>query len=179
MAKTSLYKLTSCALMTALLCVLAPVAIPVGPIPVTLATLLLYLCIWLLDTRRALISTGLYLLLGIVGLPVFSGWQGGLGKVAGPTGGYLVGYLLLVLVGGLIKSSSKSRLIPTLLGMVLGTVVLYAFGTAWFIFQTKSDILSALSVCVVPFIGFDLIKIALAAAIGIPVINALRKAELI
>ena len=99
--------------------------------------------------------------------------------MAGPTGGYLVGYLLLVLIGGLIKSSSKSRLIPTLLGMVLGTVVLYAFGTAWFIFQTKSDILSALSVCVLPFIGFDLIKIALAAAIGIPVINALRKAELI
>ena len=114
-----------------------------------------------------------------MGLPVFSGWQGGLGKVAGPTGGYLVGYLLLVLIGGLIKSSSKSRLIPTLLGMVLGTVVLYAFGTAWFIFQTKSDILSSLSVCVLPFIGFDLIKIALAAAIGIPVINALRKAELI
>lgn len=179
MEKTRLYKLTSCALMAALLCILAPVAVPVGPIPVTLATLVLYLIVWLLDLRGALISTGLYLLLGAVGLPVFSGWQGGLGKVAGPTGGYLVGYLLLVLVGGLIRKQAKDRVIPTALGMVLGTVVLYLFGTAWFIFQTKSDILYALSVCVLPFIGFDLLKIALACAIGRPVGSALKKAELI
>ena len=178
MPRSSLYKLTSCALMAALLCVLAPVAVPVGPIPVTLATLVLYLSVWVLDTRCALISTALYLLLGAAGLPVFSGWQGGLGKVAGPTGGYMVGYLLLVLVGGLIKKASKERVVLTGLGLVLGTVFLYAFGTAWFIFQTESDILYALSVCVLPFIGFDLVKIVLACAIGKPVSSALRKAEL-
>ena len=69
-------------------------------------------------------------------------------------------------------------MIPTALGLVLGTVILYAFGTAWFIFQTESDILYALSVCVLPFIGFDLVKIVLACAIGKPVSSALRKAEL-
>ena len=179
MPKTSLYKLTSCALMAALLCVLAPVAIPVGPIPVTLATLVLYLSVWILDTWGALIAAGLYLLLGAAGLPVFSGFQGGLGKIAGPTGGYLVGYLLLVLTAGLIRKAVKSRVFPTALGMVLGTVILYTFGTAWFVIQTNSGIPYALTVCVLPFIGFDAAKIVIACALGMPVANALKKAELI
>ena len=179
MQKTSLYKLTSCGIMAALLCILAPVSIQIGPVPVTLATFVLYLSVWVLDTTGCLIATGVYLLLGAVGLPVFAGYSGGFSAIIGPTGGYLVGYLLLVLISALIKKAVRSHMVFTVLGMAAGTAVLYAFGTIWFIIQTKSDIIYALSVCVLPFIAFDLAKIVIACAVGIPVSRALRKAALI
>ena len=178
MKKTTLYQLTSCAIMAALLCILAPVSVPVGPVPVTLATLVLYLSVWVLDTKGAVIAAALYLLLGAVGLPVFAGYSGGIAPIIGPTGGYLIGYLLLVLISGLFNKASHDRVVLTGLGMVAGTVVLYAFGTIWFIIQTKSDIIYALTVCVLPFIGFDLAKIVLACAVGRPVSKALKQAAL-
>lgn len=178
MKKKTLYRLTSCALMAALLCILAPVSIQIGPVPVTLATLVLYLSVWVLDTKGCVISAAVYLLLGAAGVPVFAGYSGGFSAIAGPTGGYLLGYLLLVLVAGLIKKAVRSRVILTGLGMIAATVVLYAFGTIWFIIQTKSDMVYALSVCVLPFIGFDLAKIVIACAAGKPVSDALVKSEL-
>ena len=121
---SQLRSMLSVAVMTAVICVLAPLSLPVGPVPVSLATLALYFAIYILGWKKALLATALYLLLGLVGAPVFSAYTGGAACFAGATGGYLVGYLPLVLVGGLAVSRWQEKLLPSLLGLVLGTAVL-------------------------------------------------------
>ena len=182
MKKATVYELAAAAVFAALLSVLAPLTIPIGPIPVTLATLILYLSIYVLPTRSALSSCAVYLLLGAFGLPVFTGYAGGIAKIAGPTGGYLLGYLFLVLIGGLFMLKmprSEKKLLNILfpvLGLVLGTAALYLFGTAWFMIQAKATLSYALSVCVLPFIPIDLGKIVLATVLGRLLRRAIRKA---
>lgn len=179
MKKSTVYRMTSCALMAALLCALGPMSVPIGPVPITLATLIIYLTIYLLGMKDSTISICLYLLLGAVGMPVFSNYQGGLAKLVGPTGGYLVGYVLMTLCTGFLMEKFQRRLIPTLIAMVVGTAVLYAFGTAWFMIMTKSALAHALTVCVVPFVPFDLVKIVLATGFGGIIRKALVNARLL
>ena len=179
MKKATIFQLSLSAVMTALVCVLGPVSFPIGPVPVSLTILPLLLTAWLLGTKGALVTTALYLLLGAFGLPVFSGYQGGFHKLAGPTGGYLVGFLLMVLIAGLFMKLFKEKLVFSLLGCVLGILAAYALGTAWFMIQMQCDLPYALTVCVLPFIPFDLAKTAIAAAVGIPVKKALKKAALL
>ena len=100
--RSALYTMTACALMAALMCVLCPLSIPIGPIPISLSILVLIVTTMVLGTWRALVSYTVYLLLGAVGMPVFSGFQGGLAKLAGPTGGYLVGFFLIIDIGGVV-----------------------------------------------------------------------------
>ena len=179
MKKSLVYNMTSCALMAALMCALCPVSVPIGPIPISLGILVILLTVYLLGTWRALVSYTVYLLLGAVGMPVFSGFQGGLAKLVGPTGGYLVGFWLMILVSGLVMEACKRRLLPTAAGMVLGVAVDYAVGTAWFVFQTQSTVAHALEVCVYPFIPFDLAKIAVTLLLGSLVYRGLQKAKLL
>ena len=179
MKKTTIYELTVCALMTALVCILGPISVPIGPVPVSLTILPLLLSVWLLGTRGALITTGLYLLLGAFGLPVFSGYQGGIQKLLGPTGGYLVGFLFMVLIAGLIMKACEGHVVFSVLGSLLGILAAYILGTAWFMFQMDCTLPYALSVCVLPFIPFDIAKAIAAAAIGKPVQSALKKAQLL
>ena len=89
------------ALFIAVTCVLAPLSIPIGPVPISLTNFVIYFELYFLGWKRGLISYVVYLLLGMVGLPVFSGFAGGVGKLAGPTGGYLIGFILMTLVCGL------------------------------------------------------------------------------
>ena len=98
----TIYRLTTCALMTALMCVLGPMSIQIGLVPVSFTNLVIYLAVYLLGRKRAVVSTSVYLLLGAVGMPVFSGYEGGLGKLVGPTGGYLIGFLFMALICGFI-----------------------------------------------------------------------------
>ena len=185
MKKTTIYELAAAAVMAAILCVVAPMSLPIGPIPISLATLILYLSVHVLKTRSALISCAVYLALGAFGLPVFSGYAGGIAKLAGPTGGFLIGYLFLVLVSGIFVERSMRlekpalRIVFSVVGMLLGTALLYAFGTVWFMIQAKAALSYALSVCVVPFLPGDLAKIALAAVIGRLIRSRLTKAGLI
>ena len=92
--------LTEIAVITALLCVLGPLTIPIGPVPISLAPLAILLGVYILGMKRGTIACMMYLLIGAIGLPVFSGFSGGLGKLAGPTGGYLLGYIFLALIAG-------------------------------------------------------------------------------
>lgn len=179
MKKNQLYQMTTCAIMAALMCVLGPMSVPIGPVPVTLTNLVLYLSVFLLGTKGATVSYLVYLLLGAVGLPVFSGYQGGLAKLAGPTGGYLVGFILMTIIGGLFMQFSKVNPIITGLGMALGTAVTYLFGTIWFVNLMKCEFGYALGVCVFPFIPFDLGKIVIACVLGTAVRAALSKANLL
>ena len=184
-------QLTLCAVMAAVMCVLAPISIPIGSIPVTGGTLAVFLTAYLLGPWRGLAATVAYLLAGFVGLPVFSSYMGGAGRLLGPTGGYLVGYLPMVLLAGLAaelalryfsgrgKTGQVLALVLQFLGMVLATAVLYTFGAAWYCVQAGADLHTALAACVLPFIPFDLVKIVLALAVGFPVRRRLERAGLL
>lgn len=179
MEKTATHRMVEVALMTAVLCILAPLSIPIGPVPVSLLFLILFLMLYILGTKYSLVCFGIYFLLGLVGLPVFTGYAGGLGKIAGPTGGYLVGSFLLILIGGFfVEKFQNQRLLPAL-GMVLGGAASYVFGTVWFMVQASCDLAYAMSVCVLPFIPIDLIKIAIAVIIGPMIRKRLKMAGLI
>lgn len=179
MKKLTVFNMTSCALMAALMCVLCPVSVPIGPIPISLSILVILLTVYVLGTWRALVSYTVYLLLGAVGMPVFSGFQGGLAKLAGPTGGYLAGFWLMILVAGIIMEKGKRNLLVTILGMLVGVAIDYAVGTAWFVFQTESTVVHALDVCVYPFIPFDVAKIVIAVLLGSVVYKGLQGAKLL
>lgn len=167
------------ALFAAVICALAPFSVPIGPVPVSLATLVIYFSVFVLGWQRALIATSIYLLIGIAGLPVFSGFGSGIGKIVGPTGGYLLGYLFMIIPCGLflqIKSEKPwMNYLLRFVGMVLGTAVLYAFGTAWFCFSTGSELWTALLTCVFPFILGDLVKIVLALVIAPKLAEQIKK----
>ena len=175
---SNIFFLTSAALMAAVLCIVSPLSIPIGEVPISLATFIIYLAVWLLGPYGATLSVIVYLFLGICGLPVFTGGVGGIGKLAGPTGGYLAGYIILAFVSGLFMKLSNKNIVVTIIGMVIATVLLYAFGTAWFIIQINSNFANAMKICVLPFIPFDLVKIGIAAAVGRPVTKSLSKAGL-
>ena len=121
------------ALLTAVICVVAPLSIQTGAIPISLATLAVYIAGICLGPRDAVIAVALYLLIGGAGLPVFSGWQGGLDKILGPTGGYIAGYIPCAIIAGVIIEVFGKNKIAYPIAMACGTVVLYALGTTWFI----------------------------------------------
>ena len=184
-------QLTLCAVMAAVICVIAPISVPIGPISVTGGTLTIYLTAYLLGPFRGLAATVVYLLAGFAGLPVFSNYMGGAGRLLGPTGGYLVGYLPMMLLagfaaecafqhfGGQEKRERVLMLALQFLSMALVTAVLYAFGTAWYCVQAGVGLRKALAACVFPFIPFDLVKMVLALLAGVPVRRRLEQAGLL
>ncbi|MBS5548786.1 biotin transporter BioY [Pseudoflavonifractor sp. An184] len=159
------YRMAMTALMAAVTCVLAPMAIPIGPVPISFTNLAIYLSLYLLGWKRGTVSYLVYVLIGAVGVPVFSGFTGGLGKLAGATGGYIVGFIPMAVIAGLVIDQYRNRGLQ-LAGMIVGTAVCYAFGTAWFCFVMDSTPMAALSLCVIPFIPGDLVKMLLAMWVG-------------
>ena len=140
--RSKTYEITITALMTAVTCILAPMSIPIGPVPISFTNLAIYLSLYLLGWKRGTISYLIYLLIGLVGLPVFSGFTGGPAKLAGPTGGYIIGFI------------------------VMAIIVCYLFGTIWFCVVAGYTFQAALAVCVIPFIPADLVKMIIAMLIG-------------
>ncbi len=156
------------AICAAIICVLAPISVPIGAIPISLGTFAIYFTAALLGGKRGTVAVVVYILLGMVGLPVFSGMHGGMAVLFGATGGYIIGYIPLALLTG-VFSDIKSKLHWTMpVGMVLGTVALYTFGTAWFMIMSGSTLKAALLACVVPFLAFDAVKIILSTMLAIP-----------
>ena len=164
---SSVYPLAMTAVMSAVLCVLCPLAIPIPttPIRITLSFFLIFLSLYLLGWKRGTLSCLIYILLGLVGMPVFSGHAAGVAALAGPTGGYIIGYLPLAVISGLVIDKSKNRALQAA-GMIVGAAVCYAFGTAWFCLQSGKALAYALGACVFPFIPADLAKIAAVLSIG-------------
>ncbi|MCR5273499.1 MAG: biotin transporter BioY [Lachnospiraceae bacterium] len=170
--------MTSAALMAALMCILCPVSLPIGPVPVSLSLLVINLAIMIIGAKGALASYIVYLLLGMAGLPVFSGFTGGVAKLAGPTGGYLVGFVFMIPIVGLIIDKVNDKVVTCALALAVGTAVAYVFGTVWFVIMMQTDIWYALTVCVFPFIPFDIAKIVIAVYLGKAVRGRLVKASL-
>ena len=156
------------AVFTALMCVLSPISIPLEPIAITLATLMVYLIGAVFSWKIAAPIVLLYLLLGMAGMPIFSKFQGGFQVLAGPTGGFLIGYLPCVLIVSLLVGKWKRKIWVYPLAMVAGTLALYAFGTGWFLIYSQGsyDFAKAMLLCVVPFLPGDALKIALATFAG-------------
>lgn len=149
--------------MAALICVLAPVAIPVGTIPITLATFVIYITAALLGPKKGTFAILLYIVIGIIGVPVFSAYRSGFGVVLGATGGYIIGYVPLAFISGLLVYYNKKRFILYPLGMIMGTIALYTVGTIWYMVLMDSGLVESLLACVVPFLLFDLVKIIIAS----------------
>ena len=166
--------MTLTAVMAALVCIAGPLTIPAGPIPLSLATFAVYLSGAVLGKKRGTIAVALYLLIGIIGVPVFSGFSGGFQKLAGVTGGYLVGYLPCAFLSGLgaERAEEESRIWILPAKMAAGTAVLYTIGMAWFMIQSGNALGTALSLCVVPFLPGDAVKIAAAVMLTVPVRKA-------
>ena len=147
-------------------------AVPMGPVPITLATLCVYLAAGLLGPWRGAAAVGLYLALGAVGMPVFAGFSAGFPVLFGPTGGFLWGYLLCVMVAGLLYRGGRRGVLP--LSLVCGTVVLYAAGIVWMWLSTATP-LGVVCLTVLPAVGGDIVKIAVATALIIPLRGRVRR----
>ena len=155
------------ALMAVLIAVCAWISVPVSEVPFTMQTFGVFCALGLLGGRRGTTAVLVYLLMGAAGLPVFSGFSGGLGRVLGPTGGYMIGFLFAGLAYWLITSLFGARLWSMAAGMAAGCVMYYAFGTAWYVLVYASGagptgVGAALMKCVVPYLIPDAAKLALA-----------------
>ncbi len=157
------------ALFAVLIVICSWISIPTV-VPFTLQTLAIYLAIALLGWRRGLAAIVVYILLGLIGVPVFSGFRAGVGVLAGPTGGYIIGFIFLAMVMGAIVTRWGRGNVVLFLAMLAGTIVCYSFGTIWFlIIYTETtaavSVGAALLSCVVPFIVPDILKMLAAIAL--------------
>ena len=135
--KITTYQMAVTAVMAAVLCVLGPLTVPIGAIPISLANFVICLTAWLLGPKFGTLSVVIY-----------------------------VGYLLLAFIGGLFIEKSNGQPVVSAVGLVLGDAACYVLGTAWFVFQMQCDLGYALAVCVYPFIVLDLAKIVVSCIVG-------------
>jgi biotin transport system substrate-specific component len=157
-------------LLAALTAAGAYLIIPIGPVPISLQTLFIYLTGLLLGSRWGAASVAVYLLAGACGLPVFAGGTGGIGRLAGPTGGYLFGYLAAAFVIGFITERVPRRWVMDVVAMAAGTFIIYAAGVAWLKIVTGMTFSKAVTVGMLPFLVGDSLKILAA----VPIIRAVR-----
>lgn len=188
--KTKTQNLTAAGVLAALLCVSAYISIPLGftPTPLTLQTLAINLIAIMLAPSMSFMTVLVYILVGLVGVPVFSGGAGGPAKLFGPTGGYILAFLVsapimsvtkewfVKLFGKFIKSETTAKIIGYAVNAVIvGMVIIYVIGSIYMKFMLGKSFGAVLMMAVVPFIPLDLLKCVLAAVIAVPVMKALNR----
>lgn len=162
------------AVLAAILCLIAPLSLPAGAIPISLATFAVYLIASCVKTKHSVGAVIVYILLGAFGLPVFSAFTGGFHCIAGITGGYIIGYIPCALIIGLLIGKFENKKFAYPVSMILGTSACYLTGTAWYMLQTNSSLSAAMLTCVVPFLLGDAVKIAAASFLSIPLRKRLK-----
>ncbi len=177
-SKSKVYQMASIGVMAAVICILGPLSIPFGLVPISFTNLAIYITIYTLGMKKGALSFLIYLLVGFTGLPVFSGFTSGPSKLLGPTGGYLIGFVFMALISGFFIDRFINKWYLCIVGMVLGTGVCYVFGTGWLAYQANMPASAALAAGVIPFIPGDLSKIFISAYIGPKIRNRLIKANL-
>lgn len=160
----SLTKLILTALFTGLIVVSAQIIIPLA-VPFTLQSLGIFLASGILGWKQGMLSVALYIMLGVIGLPVFSGFQGGLGVLFGVTGGYIWGFLPTAFIVGIVCEKVSRKKSVMALAMASGLIVCYLLGTIWYSVYTSTAFISALAVCVAPFLIADIAKIVVVISI--------------
>lgn len=163
---SQLRMLVFASLLAALMTAGAYISIPVGPVPIVLQNMFVFLAGLLLGSRWGLASVGVYLLAGACGLPVFAGGMGGIGRIVGPTGGYLVGYLPAVCIIGYFSKKGSARISIDIIAMICGTIILYACGLTWLKTLTGMPWSKTTAVGLYPFLIGDALKIVAAATIA-------------
>jgi biotin transport system substrate-specific component len=153
-------------LMAALTAVGAYIHVPIGPVPIVLSTLFVILSGLLLGSRWGPASMALYLLVGAIGIPVFAGGRGGFAHFFGPTGGYLIGYLVSAWITGLISERSNRLLRRDVIAVVIGSLTLYGCGVPWLKIVTQMSWSRTLLVGVIPFLIGDAIKASVAVILA-------------
>ena len=171
LARSAATSIAQTALGVALITVCAWVTIPVFAIPFTLQTFAVAFVGALLGWKKGTAAVAVYVLMGLIGVPVFAGFKSGVAALAGPTGGYIVGFVFLALFPALANllpiTKTVKRCAISYLFMVIGLAVCYAFGTAWFVVMYKCSVGYALMLCVVPYLAADFIKLAVAAILAV------------
>ena len=167
-SKLPLITMTLVGVMTAVTCILGPLAVPlpISPVPLSFTNLAVYLTLYVLGMRAGILSYLIYLLLGLAGLPVFSGFTGGPAKLAGPTGGYLIGFIFMAVVAGFFIDRFPKKYYFHIAGMILGTAVCYLFGTVWLCFQMGLSFGAGLMAGVIPYLPGDAAKIIISVIVG-------------
>lgn len=171
-----------CAVFAAVIAVFAVMTVPIGQVPITLGLFGVMLTAVVLGAKRGAICVLVYILIGAVGLPVFSGFKGGFSVIAGATGGYISSYIFVALIIGAASGAVKGknnivRVIVCFAGCIAATIVCYFLGTLQFMAVTKNDLAKSLGLCVIPFIPFDILKGIAASAIGVVVSERVGKAK--
>ncbi|MBH1940995.1 biotin transporter BioY [Mobilitalea sibirica] len=163
--KLTTKKIIIAGMFTAIIVVLAQITIPTTPVPFTLSLLAIFLTGALLSPRLALLSVAAYILLGIFGLPVFANSRGGVSVLFDKTGGYIMAYPLMAFVTSLFYHFIRRfKTVALVVGMFFSLILCYGIGTLWFSHVTGIDFFHALTLCVYPFVFFDVIKIVLATS---------------
>lgn len=176
--KSNLKVMIETALVTAIICVIAPFTIPLpfSPVPISFAMFAIYLGIYALNYGAAIVSVLLYILMGLIGLPVFSKFQSGPAVLTGPTGGYIIGYIFIAIIAGIFINKWEKKIWLHAIGLVLGIAVCYVFGTVWFLKIMDGYTLGkAMMVCVVPYLPADVVKIILALIVGPQIRKGIKK----
>ncbi len=177
--RSMIYDIVVIAISAALITVCSWISIPLGPVPFTLQTLAILAVLLTLGGRRGTIAIVVYLALGAIGVPVFAGFKGGPAALLGPTGGFLVGFIAAALIFWLLEklvfarlmSTPAKRLVFGLINSLIFELVLYVVGVIWFmtVYAAKTGPIglgAVLSMCVIPFIIPDIVKMIAAAVIG-------------
>lgn len=168
--KSKTYDMVHIAVFAVLMAICSWISIPTA-VPFTLQTFGVFLAIGVLGGKRGSLAVLVYILLGVIGVPVFAGFTGGIGILLRNTGGYIIGFLFSALVMWAMEALFGKKTWVLALSMVVGLAVCYTFGTAWFMMVYAKDagaigVATALGWCVFPFVIPDLIKIALAMALS-------------
>lgn len=153
-------------LFAALMAAGAYISIPIGPVPIVLQNMFVLLGAIILGPLWGLACVAVYLLIGLVGLPVFAGGTSGIGKLFGPTGGYLLGYLPAVFVTAGISKGLGKKMSSDIIAMGVGSLIVYAAGVPWLKVVTAMSFEKALAVGMYPFLPGDILKIIAAAFIA-------------
>lgn len=173
-----------CGLFAAFTAVFSQISLPIGPVPISCSLIAVYLAGLFLPVKTAALSQLVYLLLGIVGVPVFAGFQSGAARLAGPTGGYLLVFPVIALILSLAmviydkklaRKPLAARAVYIVGAMLVSLIVCYAAGTAWFTVFSGSTFQKAMRLTVVPFIAGDIAKIVLCTVITLSARERLQK----
>lgn len=177
--KLSVQEMTTMALLAALLCVSSYISIrlPFSMVPITAQTLVINLIALLLKPKKAGITVGIWILLGLVGLPVFSGGNGGFGVLAGATGGYIIGYLIAAMIMSFVKGRKNNIVRNIVSVIVVGIPVIYLVGVPWLKMVTGLDWRAAVLTGLVPFLVGDLIKAVASVCIAKPLYRVVNAAD--
>ena len=180
----SVKRIVLISLMAVLICVCSFITIPYT-VPFTMQTFAVFCSLILLGGVDGTIAILLYVVLGMIGLPVFSGFRGGVGHLLGPTGGYIIGFIGTGLIYTLFeflfkKQDEKKKRIIEVISLVCGLFICYIIGTIWFYVVMKSaeyTFFKVLLICVIPYIVPDLIKLGLAVFLSIRLKKVIFKKE--